>query len=373
MAAVTPSGSVQKLDFGRHYCFCRKTPRAERPPQLGVFPVISDNFRDKLHEASLELMRHDRKIDEGPYADRFSSVEWLVDEMHGLAADVAGGKPSKEQMMRCVMDVIRPWRSPSFESYHPRAHVSEKHRFVLNEDANLYITEPVSAGSILSDMERHVMASTREEPFILFANAMEPFFIATSVLRRLGFQAYPALASATRMDGTIVQSPVMAVVEPADEAPLQTFPLLRGHPCMDSILLIGDDAMEGVAWAVLAQKRVKDLAVEIVGEDAMHPPSSIHTQLVTVAETLVQCHASWPQSPFIDDVLAYMKGKVTEALDVIGAAALGAGTIPHVSGERYSFMIPEKVLEFVHPVAEARAGDYVQAVKEKMLRIARGN
>jgi hypothetical protein len=227
----------------------------------------------------------------------------------------------------------------------------------MNTEIVLSSEEPLRAGDILADAERHVPDEGGGE-FLVMASVMEPLFLATSVFRRLGFQSYPALTTVEESQPTPrPHFPVIAILEPESDVMLRTIPLIGPHPPMDSLFLIGDDAMEGVAWALLAEKKVKDLAIEMVGSDPAHPLRSVGRQISAIADTLAESHRKWPFSPFIESAIWFLADKATDVLCLIGSVPMGHDP---------RFPLPQEILDFVYPLARERAESYARSVADRL-------
>ncbi len=367
MAAITPTGSVQRLDFGKRLGI--DTQGTRRQSQFnGLLTDIqltpSTGFsRASLVSTARELMGHDLELDKGPYADAHGAVAWLLDDVKFLIMQAAEGKPTPDALLRCVMDVLRPYRGAVAERQLQRKYVSESHHFLLSEDAVIDDSKPACAGELLTDIRRQVVETATGRNFTLLTSVMEPFFIATSLLRRLDMDAYPALASVEPEAGKGLRyEPVMAIVSLDSTAPLRTFPLLGQHPAMDSLILIGDDAMQGVAWAIVARKLVNQAALEIVGPEGASPSHNIRPDLDAIADALFECYKAWPGSFFIEDALGFMRRKITETLDQIAILALGRDVAIPMGLRQTVFSRGEFVLDFVHPIAASKTSDYVSRV-----------
>lgn len=361
MAPVTPTGSVQKIEFGR--CIgpeTRPVPdkskfQHRRPDDFTKVPT--NGFRSAVKAAALELARHDIELEQGPYADKLSHIDLLVEEINCSVNTRTEGKPGREDFIQSVSDVVRPFDNASTARMSGRPYGSETPRFLLNTEIVLSSEEPLRAGDILADAERHMPEDDGSE-FRVMASIMEPFFLATSIFRRLGFQSYPALATVENSQQVPrPHVPVMTILEPENEVILRTIPLLGEHPPMDSLLLIGDDAMEGVAWALLAEKKVKDLALEMLGSDPAHPARSVGRQLSAIADILAESHRQWPFSQFIDSTIGFLTDKATEVLCVIGSVPLGHDP---------RFPMPQEVIDFVYPLARERAEAYAHSVADRL-------
>ncbi|MDD5340402.1 MAG: hypothetical protein PHV13_04075 [Candidatus ainarchaeum sp.] len=367
MAAITPTGSVQRLDFGRRL---GTDAHGARRPLLssGVLTDIHITPSPGISRASLvsaarELMSHDLELDKGPYADAHGAVAWLLNDVKSLIMQAAEGKPTPDALLRCVMDVLRPYRGAVAERQLQRKYVSESHHFLLSEDAVIDDSKPACAGELLTDIRRQVVETATGRNFTLLTSVMEPFFIATSLLRRLEMDAYPALASVEPEAGKGLRyEPVMAIVSLDSTAPLRTFPLLGQHPAMDSLILIGDDAMQGVAWAIVARKLVNQAALEIVGPEGASPSHNIRPDLDAISDALFECYKAWPGSFFIEDALGFMRTRITETLDQIGMLALDRDIAIPRGLRQTVFSTSRLVFDFVHPIAASKTEDYVGRV-----------
>ncbi len=365
MVAVTSSGSVQRLDFGRRLGLGSHGTRHSS----GFGSVLTDlqiktsgELSSATSAVARELMRHDMELGKGPYADKGGAVGWLLNDVKEIVTQASECKPTTDDVLHCVMDVLRPYGCRADRQLQ-RKYLSERHNFLLSEDAVIDGPEPACAGDLLTDVRRGVMEAGTGRYFTLLTSVMEPLFIATSLLRRFELDAYPALAAMEPEAGAKMQyAPVMAIVNLDGPVSLHTFSLLGRHPPMDSLILIGDDAMQGVAWAVVARKLVNKAALEIVGPDGASPLHSLRPELDAIAHALFQCYKAWPGSLFIEDALGFMRRKITETLAQIAILALDRDAAMPTVLKQTVFSRSDFVLDFISPIAESKTNDYANVV-----------
>lgn len=341
MASVTPNGSVQRLEFGN-------LAAAEARPQGVKVLKPAEGFQRQVSRAVRELKKHDLELEKGPYADVNGAVAGLVSDIGVFAS---GG--DKEKLIRCTGDALTPGKGIG------------SRRFVYNEDVILMADEPVSAGAILEGAARLCMNEDDPgSPFTILNNPMEPYILATSVLRRLDLDAYPALVP--RPDSSYL--PVLAVLAPDDPVPLHILSITsHSQFTPQSVLLIGDTAMNGVGHAMLARKKAGHLALEVVEgtlervrDGEMHPLPSVAPQLREISRLLAACRDAWPGCPFLEDSIAFLNRRLTEAFSFAGTRAVsrsGSGSLPFS-------LSTEELLAAVQCVAVATAQTYVNAVRK---------
>lgn len=242
--------------------------------------------------ASGELRKYAIPLEEGPYSD----MEGVVGRLCGQILR------SSQSAMEYVENVARA--------------VTDESDFSLNDSTVLGIT-PASAGSILADDARagHISRS--------FTHILEPYILATSLLRRNGFESYPALA----IIGEGEFDPVLAIMG-IEDSPFAVLSLSEAPPPMHTLELISDIAMLGAAHAMAAENTARLLArrtmamMQIEGE---YPSEEeVHLRVAQMGDALFECGIHWPMSPFIGRALDYLKSKMTKTYSLLAAASLSA-------------------------------------------------
>lgn len=346
MTSVTPNGSVQRLEFGSRIAAREGGLQGVNAPTSGA------GVRRQVRTAAAELRKHDVELERGPYADVNGAVAGLVSDI-GAQAPGAG----KAGLLKCTGDALTPGGGIGGR------------RFIYDEGAVLGADEPVSAGAILEGAARLCMdEKVPDSPFTIFNNPMEPYILAASVLRRLDLDAYPALAPGS-CEGT-AYFPLLAVLAPEDDVPLHLLSITpHGRFTLDSLLLIGDSAMNGVGQAMQARNKASHLALEVVEsvlertrDGDIHPLPSVTPRIAEISSLLAGCRDAWPGSPFLEDSLAFLGMQLASAFNFAGAEAMKRSSMDELPLP----LSPQDALAAVQCVAVAAAQTYVKAVRKRL-------
>ncbi len=267
----------------------------------------------RIRTAAAELETYGIPHEQGPYADRQGLVA-------RLSREISAGSGDREEIIPRLRDILRPYIGMEAEAMFPRQHFSEQFNFIHNEQYANVPDELPFAGAILTQQERCTLNDETGAASIILTHVMEPYILATAVLRNAGIAAYPALA--TFVSGnTEMMTPLLSILDlTSDDTPLTTFALTAQHPNLASLILISDTAMTGVMNAIVAETRAKHLCVELVehskaGSDM--PPEMMDNQLKRIANALFAAHTLWTGSHFISEALEFMRSQITEALNFI--------------------------------------------------------
>lgn len=306
--------------------------------------VDSDSSIDPVYKqisnASVALTRNALPLEEGPYKDKDGAVEELAEKITKEADGTL-------ELIECIIDLCRPVVDAEIELQFPRAYSLSGYDFVYNQyylgSAPLVLPdEPPAAGEILEHESRFIQDNVTGGTSRVITHLMEPIILAVSLLRRNNINAFPALAVMPGGYNSESYSPLVTIVDLANEVPITTFALIRKHPPMGSIMILSDNAMQGVAFAMLAEKRTKDLTTEMSVQNMNGRSLSdaeIENQLDRITDALFECHKLWPSSHFIDDSLDFLRQN-DEALFAITLDGRGESLGPDqaISMRQYSHM-----------------------------------
>ncbi len=254
--------------------------------------IGSNHILTSMESASKELRRYAIPLEEGPYSD-----------VGGVVARLCG-------------HLVRS--SPSGMSYveNVARAVTDDSAFVLN-DSTVLSDGLTTAGSVLADEARagHISLSC--------THILEPYMLATSLLRRNGFECYPALA----IIGHGEFDPVLAIMGVGD-SPFAVLSLSEIPPPMHTIELISDMAMLGATHTMAAENTARLLArrtIAMMQVEGEYPPEEeVHLRVEQMGNSLFECGMHWPQSPFIGRALDYLRMKMTKTYSLLAAASLSA-------------------------------------------------
>jgi hypothetical protein len=155
---------------------------------------------------------------------------------------------------------------------------------------------------------------------------MEPYILATSLMRIQGLEAFPSLAIAHLDEGKEEHSPIMAALG-SGTVMMKTFALEGIHPPMCSMELLDDVAMAAAAEAMRAENRAKLLAKSllrnILNKNVDLPEDEIDSAAAAIADLLYQSHLLWPDNFFIREALTSIAHEVSEKL-AIGALSVNS-------------------------------------------------
>ncbi len=245
----------------------------------------------QCRKAKEELEKHSIPEEEGPYAD----VQERVD---ALAKTLDGG--NLEDTIEYIIDSIRPFDTAEREVQFPRHHSDP--RFAV-DDSYIYPDDGlVTAGSLLTDIYGTYEDDISGAKYSILGDQLEPIIIAVGVLRKLGYDAYPAMAQVRiGEERELIPTAMLAVLKPESETPLITFQLLRSHPIMEAIDLISDEAMLGATYAIKAanegKKLTREMLEHVIEKNKVIPEEEILERLKEIGDILYECISRWEDSP----------------------------------------------------------------------------
>lgn len=245
-----------------------------------------------LDAASAELRKYSIPLEEGPYSDR----EGIVGRLCG---HIASATPSGIEFVKKTAEAI-----------------TEGGAFSI-DDSTVLSETPLTAGSILGDGARSGRLS------LSFTHVLEPYILATSVLRRNGIGCYPALA----IIGHGEFEPVLAIMGIGD-SPFAVLSLSQVPPPMHTLEIISDTAMLGATHAMAAENTARLLARRTIAmmqlEGEYPPEEEVQRRVAEIGDSLFECGMHWPKSPFIGSALDFLRMKMTHAYSLLAAASLRA-------------------------------------------------
>jgi len=290
-----------------------------------------------------ELQRHSLPSESGPYADKDDVITHFAQtifdgidprDARKLIGRVIEARPAFE------MSANMPEGLASMVMYAhnvPR-HFTSGYSFIYSESFEGFVPpdELPVAGEILSQHR------VRENPIhggteFGIIHPMEYYLLAVAALRRLGHQAYPALAVVPGPDGGELNAPLLAVIGMTKDVPLTTFdPVLVAHPNAGAFDILSDEAVMGVVHAMRAEYRVRQLIAALADEPGLRSEEpSINNHLAKIARSLFESVKLWDgketpgisANPFIGKTLGMLsmltEGTIRE-LDLEAHRAAGA-------------------------------------------------
>lgn len=279
------------------------------PHSRGLITIQSHVY-DRIRTAAAELQPYDVPNEKGPYADRQDLVARLTRE-------ISGGPGDREEIIPRLRDILRPYTTMEAEATFPRQHFSQEFNLMLNDQYANVPDELPFAGAILTQSERRTLNEETNTASIILTHVMEPYILATAVLRNAGIAAYPSLATFVS-GGTEMMRPLLSILDlTSEDVPLTTFALTVQHPNFASLILISDTAMTGVMNAIVAETRAKHLCTalaEFSKEGKDMPPEMTDNQLKRIANALFAAHTLWTGSHFINEAVNFMRSQIAEVL-----------------------------------------------------------
>ncbi len=243
-----------------------------------------------MDAASEELRKYAIPLEEGPYSDCGGIVGRLCGHILRMSS-------SRMEFVEKTAEAI-----------------TDKSSFTMND--SVVLSElPITAGSILGGESREGHLS------ISFTHILEPYMLATSLLRRNGFECYPALA----IIGHEEFEPVLAIMG-IEESPFAILSLSQIPPPMHTLELISDMAMLGATHAMAAENTARLLAQRTIAmmqiEGEYPPEDEVHRMVELMGDSLFECGRHWPESPYIGRALDFLKSKMTKTYSLLAAASL---------------------------------------------------
>ncbi len=258
-------------------------------------------------EASKQLKEHSLPLESGPYAEHENHVKELAD------AVFRGAKDDILILIERIID-MRPFTDPASERANPRFFRSFP--FVYHERVETPDVLP-TAGVILSQDERLAKEHVTGAGQYRLVHPMEPYILATALLRARGINAYPAQAVVPDGEGGEASAPLLAIIDLAKEVPLMTFDMFRAHPAMGAIDILSDTAVQGATYAMLAEARVRHLVFDMVRLSEQGQELSADefgNQLNRIARMLFESVKRWDGNPFIPRAMTLLGNSTQEAV-----------------------------------------------------------
>jgi hypothetical protein len=340
-----------------------------------------------------ELQRHSLHIEGGPYADKDDVIAHFAEtiftgidpkDVRKLIGRVIDARPAFE-MSANLSDVLASMMV--YANNVPR-YFTSGYSFVYSESFEGFVPpdELPSSGEVLSQHRVRENTTHGGMEFGLI-HPMEYYLIAVAALRRLGHQAYPALAVVPGPDGGEFATPSMVVIDMKAEVPLTTFnPIFVSHPNAGAFDILSDEAVMGAVHAMRAEYRVRHLLAEMVEKTGFkYDEGAIDTQLYRISRSLFESAKRWSGketpgisvNPFIGKTFGMLGMLTTEAIlhaDMEAHRVAGAppeilqALAGHVDNIRSSGMDPEGI---VVEDPQSPDGQVVLAAKEIVLDMYR--
>jgi hypothetical protein len=294
-----------------------------------------------------------RKKPNGPYTDTDGVVRVLID--HPVS------RVPRDDIVT-IADVLAGVLRPRLVVYDTTGRKTIEHgssAFVL--DNRFPTTHPPSTGLSLKERSAE-HAGIR---YIVQIHPLEQYLIAIAILRQFGHHAYLAEAIETVAQRE-VRRPLVAVVDFNKDPSLATFALSPSHPRAQLIDIIGDEAVLGATYAILAEATVNNFAIRL--ERGELTEAQFRAELNAIASPLFQAYLRWPGCHYINEALGYMRERITSAL---ASAQLQEITAPMQRGS--AILHATGFEEVVEPIRRRVMAEYVNPtialVQEKIRRL----
>lgn len=179
--------------------------------------------------------------DEDPYADKQGKVKALATLARELAENSEKGT---DAIIDKIIDMFG---------------FGEGLPIVVNERLYRKTDELTSAGLVLTEPERRIIDENKN-PVIMIQDFFEGIMLAVSVLRRMGFNAYPSFSSWKEGEQEY-NYPVISIIDCKSETPLITFnPGDKNHPPAENICILSDETMLGITYLFQAGNSLRKLS-----------------------------------------------------------------------------------------------------------------
>lgn len=296
------------------------------------------HVRQAIGSASRHMVRYSIPLEEGPYSDHRGALGKFCDYIHRLSG-------SRLSFVKAVAEAI-----------------SGRGTFVLN-DSLVFAELPVTAGTIFAGESRE-----RKDSWVI-THKMEPYIVATSLLRREGFESYPALA----ITGDEEFQPVI-VIYGIDDIQFSVLSLSKVPPPMHTLEILSDTAVLGLTHAIEAENIARLLArktISMMQLEGDYPSEEEVGQYISLmGNSLFECRILWPGSPFIAQAIDLIKSRMTDTYAILAADFLRSrrSAIPedHLSdhimlASENAMYLGSGLATMVHEHMERKAEDYLSS------------
>ncbi len=324
-----------------------------------------DELYKELCVAADRLSRHERDLEEGPYADKDAKLQGLaepfsqMEDPHEMCLAVAGYVTDLDGVN---FQTVRDWeidgpyetveggqrRKLSFMDL-LMAGTKDPDEYHADIAAWLRVPDVIpTAGEIFTQEERHFHDKEKNRMKRMLTHDIEPLLLGVALLRRAsrltvpkeegeddkgkGVEyVYPALKDAQIYPALSADSeghPLIAIIRPSEKDALVTIPYGTRHPMVYGMDVISDAAMNGLMHVVLAETRTRYLAMEMerrAKEGELLPDKTIEERMKTIAEQIFECHRTWPGemslhnklsircNQFVCSAIGYIRKSITQA------------------------------------------------------------
>ncbi len=317
---------------------------AKRPKQMkGHLSVVGAKETKKSHDDAAQATLYEMVFDAlaqtksfgmpedaGPLVDVDGVMKMYADAL--FQGSVPVGAP--EYLLDCIERVIdsRPIVIPRLESIEPRLFQGQYH--VYDEGVETP-DDPINASLILTTASRIKQDEVSNAISLSIVHPWEPYLIGVAALRSRGIPAYLGQALVPYRLGEEVPdylerdallyragksvalaAPIIAIIDPAADVAMRVFRMSRLFPQFGAIDILSDTAVDGAAFAIRAESRIKHLAFEMIrrGQESREPLSEAEYQLALkrIARCLFQSIKRWDGNPLVTRALSGVEGGVQE-------------------------------------------------------------
>ncbi|MBI5228461.1 hypothetical protein HY988_07760 [Candidatus Micrarchaeota archaeon] len=329
------------VDADRLHALPAQADRPLTPDEL--FAVIRDAHA-KLNEPGRSL-----PLDKGPFADQMGVIANRIPEIVRGRKNLPVG-----DLIDTVVDSFRP-EDPLGEegaAAFPKIPQNAHYGFTLLRPYRKVPDILPVAGQILTQPERRQRNPMDSSSAIMQVHMMEAYCLATSFLRHYfaqqnhnpSRQVYPAIALSaasnnnfgllqhfglpffSSADRQVFLSPIIALVDLTQQAPMSTFALKRAHPPVGRVDLLSDMAMMGILHIIHAEIKLKLLTDKIatraydaalnpsatgISEDRVVPEEEIERTFRRIAEQIVKAYTYCPELvPFVQNTFHFIDSEL---------------------------------------------------------------
>lgn len=111
-------------------------------------------------------------------------------------------------------------------------------------------------------------------------------------------------------------APIIAIIDPSADVAMRVFRMSRLFPPFGAIDILSDIAVDGAAYAIRAEARIKHLAFEMIrrAQEGREPLTEAEYQLALqrIARCLFQSIKRWDGNPLVTRALSGVEGGVQE-------------------------------------------------------------
>ncbi|MFZ5501864.1 MAG: hypothetical protein ACOY58_08160, partial [Candidatus Micrarchaeota archaeon] len=311
-SVITGESLVKSEEHGAHAHVWglgrRKRPKLrvvrDGDPHPASQEESADDWLDEqLLEANAKLEQHALAPEEGPYSENSEAVgrfsEMLLEGLED--GDLDG---IIDRLIRIHPDITEGFASR------------------YNEDHMAPDELPTAAAML--EQPRIALDEVTGGVQFTFCHPLEMYVLAAAVLRRNGYNAFPARAIVPHPELGETGSLLMAIVDMSKEVPLTTFDLYPMHPPAGAIELMSDTAVMGALHAMQAETRVKRFIMDMITtwneSKGKIPDDREGEHLEGIAMSLFQSARRWDGNRLIPRTTAILQKELVETLPALDPA-----------------------------------------------------